>query len=537
MAISTLERTGIQKLVIAMFNAVPGGIYLGEFTGLYEGAANRSLSGLADILGQSPTFKALFPPFQTAAEFATAILTPHGLQNNQETIDFVTSRFGTTSKAQLALLVGVTIELNTSPNAALVNAKAILVNKAIVSEQFSVTSNSQANTLVALQAAISQVTAATSSIATQNAINAASGVPGVSIGLTTGADFISPTQTNSAFKSTAGNDTFIATTDQFLTTADNIDGGDGLDTINVLNSSATTVAPILRSLEVINITQTGTTGTFDFTSATGVTAINNLTGTNQALNLNNVALATVVGIAGAQTQNTVVGYAAASGSNDSATISTTDAAQTSGRTFSVVAVENLTIANTGTTTVGALVATDARSIVLNGTGSDTIGTNAASNFSALASFNASGFTGTLTVDFNTGTRSTVGMTYTGAVGVNNVTLSNTNTVFDSIVYNSANSSLISRLSTINNFNTSGDKLNLAAFALGADTTVGATTVAAAGDIAGFFTGTNRVLLNAGTGTVYVDSNKDGNFNAGSDLAVVITGANAGNFTVADLTLA
>ena len=328
MAIVASERIGIQKVVIALFNAVPGGIYLSEFTALYEGAAGRSLAGLAEILGQSPTFKALYPPFQTAAEFATAILTPHGLQANQETIDFITARYATTSKAQLALLVGVTIELNTSPNAALVNAKAILVNKALVSEQFSVISNSQANTLVALRAAIAQVTADPASVATQNAINVSSGVPGITIGLTTGADFISPTQTNSAFKSTAGNDTFVATTDQFLTTADNVDGGDGLDTINVLNNAAGTVAPILRSLEVINITQTGAAGTFDFVSATGVTAINNQTATNQVLNLNNVALTAVVGLAGAQADNTVVGYAAATGSNDSATISTTGATQT-----------------------------------------------------------------------------------------------------------------------------------------------------------------------------------------------------------------
>lgn len=544
MAIVASERTGIQKLVIAMFNAAPGGLYLNEFTGYYEGAAGRSLGNLANILGQSTVFQALYPSFQTATEFATAILTPYGLQANQESIDFVTSKFATTSKAQIALQVGVAIDSSTSTNAALVNAKAILTNKAAVSEQFSVVSNSQITTLAGLQNAISQVTAATSSIATQNTANASGSttVAGISIGLTVGADFISPTQANSAFKSSSGNDTFIATTANSLETVDNIDGGDGIDTLNATYTVAATYTPILKSVEIINLTNTTAGATFSLASATGVTALNNTSASTVALILSGVNLTTATGLTGSATttfaEATTVNYAGATGTNDSATINATAAVQTAGKALTVAAIENLTLTSSGTSTLSSLAVVDAKSIVVTGTsGTLTVGTDASSNFTALSTFNASGFTGTMSFDFNTGTKSTVGMTYTGGVGTTTLVLSTTNTVFDTLVYNAANSSTISRLTTVTNFNTAGDKLDVKAFALGADTTVGATSVAVAGDIAGFFTGTNRVLLNAGTTTVYVDSNKDGNFNAGTDLAIVLTGATALNFTAADLTLA
>jgi len=49
------------------------------------------------------------------------------------------------------------------------------------------------------------------------------------------------------------------------------------------------------------------------------------------------------------------------------------------------------------------------------------------------------------------------------------------------------------------------------------------------------------VINDTNNTVYVDVNKDGNFNAGTDLAVVLAGmdntAAATTFSVADITLA
>lgn len=544
MAIVASERTGIQKLVIAMFNAAPGGLYLNEFTGYYEGAAGRSLGNLANILGQSAAFQSLYPSFQTANEFAIAILTPYGLQTNQESLDFVTSKFLTTSKAQIALQVGIAVDSSTSTNAALVNAKAILANKATVSETFSVTNNSQVTTLTALQAAVSQVTAATSSIATQNAANttAVNSTPGVTIGLTTGNDVVSTNSALVAFKSTDGNDTFSATTSGQFNTGDSINGGAGIDTLNAV--TAVDVTSALTSVEIVNLTAT-TAATVALAGSTGITNINN-TGSTANLVVTGTALSTVFGFVGAQANNNTVTYASATGANDSATINLAASAQATTKTTSVLEVENLTITNTGTSSILGLIATDAKSIVVTGTGTVTVGTESGTNFTALTTFNASGFTGTSTVDFQTATnKATVGVTYTGGVGANTVTLQ-TATLADVLVFNTANASTVNRITAVTNFQagtstTSVDKINLAAFALGATTTLGTTTLTlGSGDSVGAFSGTNSIIASAnGTNAfVFVDVNKDGNYSAATDMIIQLTGITATtNLNIGDFILA
>ena len=181
-------------------------------------------------------------------------------------------------------------------------------------------------------------------------------------------------------------------------------------------------------------------------------------------------------------------------------------------------------------------------------GVTTLGGNAANDFKALTKFDASGFTGDLTVDFDTGTESDAGITIlASSKGSNNIKMS-TGTQADVVKFTSANVSTINKITSLAQFDSVGeDKIDLSAFALGADTTIGTSAVKPAGDIAGFFTGTARIVTHDdGTDSfVYVDANKDGNFNAGSDLAIKLVGvtgtggaaANIDSYTLADFILA
>lgn len=177
MALTTVERTSITKLVVAMFNAAPGANYLAELTSVYE-ANGRSLSNLAQGLAQTTAYKNLNPNFQTGEEFAAKFLTPLGLQANSEAKDFVIAKFNAgVSKGQIALDAATALSNYTGTATDLVAAKAILANKTAAAEFYSIDLNVQETDLADLQAAIAQVTANPASVNTVNADNTASQAP------------------------------------------------------------------------------------------------------------------------------------------------------------------------------------------------------------------------------------------------------------------------------------------------------------------------------------------------------------------------
>ncbi|MBB4146124.1 DUF4214 domain-containing protein [Rhizobium rhizoryzae] len=373
------------------------------------------------------------------------------------------------------------------------------------------------------------------------------GQPGSIITLTAAtADVVSPDQTSFALKTTANDDTIRANlTVNALETTDIIDGGAGNDTLNASLNNVS-ITPVIKNVETLNITDltAATKSTLDLSASTGVKAVWNSASVGE-LEISGVNVATTVGVKGAIADDATFTFANVTGSNDTATLAVQEAVLTAGETLSVLGIENLNVvvSNDTTTTgnvstLGAVVLTNTKSIVVTGEADTlTVGDNAAANFSALTKFDASGLKGNLVLDLATGTDPTEGVAISvSSNGTNTVTLGATAGKADSLVFTSANVSTINKMTTVNGFEFTADKLDVKSFALGADTTVGSTAVTPAGDIAGFFSGTGRVVLNAGTEMVYVDANKDGNFNAGTDLAIKIVGATAANFTAADLTL-
>lgn len=265
MAITTQERTNILKLTVGLFNAAPGANYLSEFTSVFE-ANGHNLAALAGTLGTTGAFKSLYPSFQTASEFATKFLTTLGLQGNREAVDFVTAKFNAgVPKAQI--IHDAVVALDASTSAEFAAAKAILVNKAAVAENYSVTLGASSTSLAALQGALANVTADPASVTAANAANA--GGNGQTFTLTTGED---------ALAGGASNDTFTAsavalasgTLAQTLQTIDKLDGGAGTDTLKA--TLLADAAPVLKNIENVDV-RFAAAAKLDLVSATGVQAV------------------------------------------------------------------------------------------------------------------------------------------------------------------------------------------------------------------------------------------------------------------------
>jgi hypothetical protein len=288
--ITAAERTNIIKLVVAMFNAAPGATHLADLTVAYQ-ANGSSLLNLAKDLALTPAYKALNPVFQTAAEFATAYLTPVGLQANTIAIDFITSKFNAgVSKGQIAFEAAAAI--NATTDAAFLNAKAILVNKTTVAEDYSVTLGSTQTSIATLQSAISGVTADVATVATVKAANLAGGAGnGSTFTLTAGVDNI---------LGGAGNDTISAshtTAAPVLGGLDSVDGGAGTDTFSIAETAtaanagfALPTGMVIKNVETLNVTTNGSIGVaataFDVSGMTGLTSFTGVAAGDGTTNTN-----------------------------------------------------------------------------------------------------------------------------------------------------------------------------------------------------------------------------------------------------------
>ena len=169
MALTAQERTNIIKLTVAMFNAAPGATYLAELSAAYEGNG-RSLLTLAKSLSNTTIYLGLNPGSQSVSAFATAFLTPLGLQANTEAISFVTTRFNAgMNKGQIAYEAAVALNDSTAPLFA--DAKAIMVNKTSTAETYSVTQANASTSISALQQAVANVTQDPATVSSSNTAN------------------------------------------------------------------------------------------------------------------------------------------------------------------------------------------------------------------------------------------------------------------------------------------------------------------------------------------------------------------------------
>ncbi|KQZ60483.1 hypothetical protein ASD54_23115 [Rhizobium sp. Root149] len=381
------------------------------------------------------------------------------------------------------------------------------------------------------------------------------GTTGVILTLTAGADTFTTTATADSSKTTAGNDTIRGLTAGHINAADVIDGGAGTDTLNALAALDATVKPVFTSVENVNLTYGTLTAAagFDATDSNGIlklsgidvkidAAANTLTfaGVNKSTTVELKNITSDNGAGTAIQGEAIVNFKDVAGSNDSATVSlakvTLGAADT--LKLSVAGIENLTLNSTGATgetNTAVLNAAATSKLVITGDRDLTLDNTAAgTSVTALKTVDASAFTAKLTY-----TASANGETISGGTKGDAITLGGG---ADTLVYTAANASTLNNQDSITGFNagtstTAVDKINLAALSLGSDTTIGATNLSPAGDTAAFFSGTNRIVFNDTTKVLYVDVNKDGAFNAATDVAVTLTGVAAANLDKGDFILA
>jgi hypothetical protein len=277
MAITATERTQIVELAVLMFNAAPGATYLSQLVSMYE-ANGHNLQALAVTLAGTPAYQSLNPNFQVAADFATAFLTPLGLQADSVAVTFVTSKFNAgESKGQIAFEAFTALNAITSANGAQYQAaKAILLNKTAVAEYYSETLGVAQTNLAILQTAISGVTADSASVtAAENALLSASGQ---TYALTTGIDVLAGTAGNDTFNAVLG--TSIIGAVATLNSGDSVDGAGGTNNVlNITDGTSPTVVdslPIdvtIKNIQTINLSTTGNAA-FDASAIAGLTALN-----------------------------------------------------------------------------------------------------------------------------------------------------------------------------------------------------------------------------------------------------------------------
>lgn len=265
MAITATERTKIIELTVLMFNAAPGSTYLSQIVSIYE-ANGHNLQSLALTLAGTGAYQSLNPNFQTAADFATAFLTPLGLEGDTVARDFVIARFNAgASKGAIAYegFVALT-SLGSGASAQYTNALAILQNKTAVAEYYSVTKSVAETDLSDLQNALVGVTADPATVtAAEAAIDG--GSAGETITLKTGVDTVKITSLTSV-------DTVVGV----------IDGGTPANSTFSIGDTITGNGKTILQLAV------ATTGAAAFTTVSKVGAVDIVAGAAGTVTLNAV---------------------------------------------------------------------------------------------------------------------------------------------------------------------------------------------------------------------------------------------------------
>lgn len=269
MAITVEARTEIISLVVGMFNAAPGASVLSELTASYE--AGATVAQIAASLANTTQFKGLYPNFMTNGEFATKIvnnlLAEATAEAKAEAVTVLTGELNGGMSRVNAFLAAINFVNNSAPNVtAYASSATAFDNKVSVATYYSVDKQLSASTLDDLQGVIESVTSSAASVTSAKAVADGTAAVGKTFTLTTGANTVT---------GTTGDDTIEGGTKDTWSAFDNIDGGDGSDTMNVyVTGTAVPGASSLKNVETLNLNTDGAGYTIDTTGMTGLTQLN-----------------------------------------------------------------------------------------------------------------------------------------------------------------------------------------------------------------------------------------------------------------------
>lgn len=256
-------------------------------------------------------------------------------------------------------------------------------------------------------------------------------VTGVTLALTTSDDFLSPQAAEAKFKTTANNDTIVATTAGTLKSGDVIDGGAGTDTLRA-EIDATGYAPTVTNVENFFI-KTGTAWNFDLKNVTGIQQFWN-EGSTAALTVKSVALGTTIGVKDTGT-DTIVEFAKATGTADAATVvlSGSTAGNVQVDSIETLALQSTVKANTTTivgNTLETLTVTGDKGLTLTASGPaaaslktiDASALTAAATITATGAVNGLSIKGGTAADTIVATGATKAVTVDGGTGADTISL-------------------------------------------------------------------------------------------------------------------
>jgi len=263
------QRDGILKVVVGLFDAAPGGIYLNDLAAAVQ--AGMTNQQLADLLSNHPIFiNEVLGGRVTSIDKVNLLMKNFGL-----TADSDPNSAGSQAKAYFEaklnagdsigkVVVDAATYLSGTVAPEFETTKNLFLNKVAVAAPFSILSNS--TDLDVLQNAFSQVTG--DHLYTAGEAQAiAETIAAVTQVLTTGTDNIT---------GTAGGDILIGDSATTAQTADQVDLGSGADTLKMIGDTASVATlPTMKNVETIQILKA--TGALDFTNytkaLTGVTTI------------------------------------------------------------------------------------------------------------------------------------------------------------------------------------------------------------------------------------------------------------------------
>ena len=382
--ITTEQRNELTALFVAMFQAAPGAANLTDMVEAVEGGA--TLAEVAATLAAKADFQSVYPGFLTAQEFTDRVVgnllttdTPAGARAFATSWILGQLNAGTSRSEVLSLAVQA---LRATANTNYTEAKAQLTNKVAIANYYSITQEQSSTSLAALQAVVSSVTfdSDTVTAATAAVDNSVLAALGRTYNLSASIDTVT---------GGAGNDVINSGTGAALLTAlDNIDGGDGTDTLVVSEIAAMTVptTATVKNVESATLisgasitantakwtgltsltTTTAGGGTLTAATTTDVTATDVANTSTLAISGGNAVTATVTGTAGAITVDGSAGAVTVSQATAGAitiggttkvagAVTVTDTAQTN----AAIAIDggtDVTVTNTttgtGTVTIG-----------------------------------------------------------------------------------------------------------------------------------------------------------------------------------------
>jgi len=315
MVITETQRNEIMYLVVGMFNGAPGATFLSEFTNAVSAGQSIAVDLAAGLAGTSQ-FKAIYPDFQTATEFATAFAdnilgnTVTAALKTEAIDDIVTALNAGSTKAQVMSTAITALGAVDPSNADWGAARTALDNKVDVATWFSVEKAVETESVSELQAILSTVT---EDPATATAAKDDKNLPGTSDSFTSNVDTLVGGNGSDQFSGV------INTVGGTIQVGDSLDGGDSYDTLSVVavTGGLDTALVNVTNVEEVVISDSATaTIDHNLASITGL-AVLNLNTLSQATTVEGVSTSVDFTVTGQTTAgNLVINYSDAADTGD-----------------------------------------------------------------------------------------------------------------------------------------------------------------------------------------------------------------------------